>query len=99
MIDGKEVSRRDCTLSSGSTAAEVSADYLNRLSVGEHTFAFYYNNYRESVGTFRVFPPDGLRTGDESNAVMYAVFASASVCIALAAAMLLKKTAGKQKQH
>ena len=99
-IDGLELSSRYCVLRSGSTVAEVSYEFLNTLSVGQHSFSFSYDNYETSSGTFKV--TTRVVTGDGSDLDAYLVTAASSACfLMLAAAILIssKKKAKQAKQH
>ena len=98
-IDGKKLSD-DVTFSSGSTIADISADAMEKLSVGDHTVTFVYMDGTASA-PFKVdkqspsptpSPTPLPKTGDGSYAALWSMLIVSLMCLGAAASLRRRKS-------
>lgn len=89
MIDGKVITTDRYTLTSGSTVADLPAELLNTLSVGDHRICFVYDD-GSAEGTFTVLSPIPI-TGDSADPALWLGMILAGLA---AAAFLMTRKSG-----
>lgn len=77
-VDNKEVSKDNYTSKAGSTVITLSKEYMDTLSVGEHTFKVALNNGGTAETNFKVAKLNNPVTGDNIS-IMIALFVIATL--------------------
>lgn len=94
LLDGKALEAGQFTKSSGSLIVELKPDYMDSLSVGEHTLTVHFSDYDGDVNATLIVekaadPAPG--TGDTGNLTLWIVIGVVSLIVFIALFLLICK--------
>lgn len=86
-VDGSTISSMNYTISSGSTIVELSANYMKRLNVGQHSISIVANDGR-ATANFTIKQATASASQEKGGSVVWVVVAVISILAMIAAACI-----------